>query len=81
MSGIYGARHTRLRAKAKAEVDAGNAHCWKCGKWLDPKEPFDLGHAQDMGDPTQYGGPECLRCNRGTARHKAANVVDQSREW
>jgi hypothetical protein len=78
---MYGARHKRLRARAKLEVDAGNAHCWRCGKWIDPSQPWDMGHSEELGDPTKYAGPECIPCNRATARHRAANVVDTSREW
>jgi hypothetical protein len=60
----YGARHQRERAKWKRIVDQGDAHCWRCGTWLNPNEPWDLGH--DDHDRTQYRGPECVPCNRAT---------------
>lgn len=75
----YGAQHKKLREHTKQEVDAGNAHCWRCGKKISPNEPWDLGHDDD--DRTKYMGPEHTKCNRATQRHKAANIVDTSRNW
>jgi hypothetical protein len=75
----YGGAHQRMRAKMKAEVATGNAHCWRCGKWIDPSGDFDAGHMDH--DPNQYAGPEHRACNRATSRRRAANVVDTSREW
>ena len=75
----YGNEHKKLRAKVKLEVDAGKAYCWRCGEKISPNEGFDLGH--DDNDRTKYMGPEHIRHNRATQRHKAANVVDMSREW
>lgn len=75
----YGREHQKLRKKVKVEVDGGNAYCWRCGRLISPHEDWDLGHDDD--DRTKYMGPEHQRCNRATARHKAANVVDESREW
>ena len=61
----YGSAHQRERAKWKPIVEAGQANCWRCGKWLHPLLPWDLGHVD--GDRTRYAGPECRKCNRGTA--------------
>jgi hypothetical protein len=57
----------------------GDAHCWRCGKWIDPSGDFDTGHDDD--DPNAWQGPEHRHCNRATSGRKAANVVDTSREW
>ena len=61
----YGAAHQRERAKWKPRVDAGMVNCWRCGRWLDPRLPWDLGH--DDNDRRIYRGPECRPCNRATA--------------
>lgn len=62
----YGPAHTAKRRWYKRNVvDKGNGYCWRCGIWLDPNEPWDLGH--DDHDRTIYRGPECRPCNRGTA--------------
>lgn len=65
----YGTKHQRERAKAKRFVDSGCAHCWRCGTWLDPKQPWDLGHDDD--DRSVYRGPECRPCNRATNGRQA----------
>jgi hypothetical protein len=79
---IYGGAHKKLRAKYQKRMDAGEVfNCWRCGKVIGLSEPWDLGHAQEGGDPTEYAGPECVGCNRATSRRRAANVVDTSREW
>jgi len=66
----YGAAHQRERAKWKRSVDAGEVNCSRCGQWIQPGAPWDLGHADDR---TAYTGPECRRCNRadgGRRRHR-----------
>lgn len=77
----YGADHVKLRKKIQKQMDAGKVfYCWRCTKVIDPSK-WDLGHADEGGDMTKYNGPEHISCNRATQRHKAANVVDESREW
>lgn len=61
----YRYRHQQERKRWAREVEAGTAYCWRCGIWLPPGQPWDLGH--DDRDPTVYRGPECRPCNRGTA--------------
>jgi hypothetical protein len=59
------------RAKRKANralINAGQAHCWRCGRWIPP----DTGHT---GHPHLL--PECTKCNitDGAVRGgKAANA-------
>lgn len=68
----YGHAHQKLRAEWKVKVDAGGVHCHHLPACLEqdtrihPGSRWDLGHRDD--DPTQYTGPEHVRCNRGTAR-------------
>lgn len=59
----YGTAHQKLRAQVKRElVDPGLAFCWRCGRWINPGLPWDLGH--DDEDRSLYRGPEHRRCNR-----------------
>jgi hypothetical protein len=68
----YGSRHQAERRKWAAVVARGEAYCWRCGTWLDPGQPFDLGH--DDQDRSIYRGPECRPCNRATAGRKPERV-------
>lgn len=61
----YGAKHKHQRSKAKRQVIAGQAWCWRCGEWIHPDLPWDLGH--DDHDRSIYRGPEHRHCNRATA--------------
>ena len=71
----YGAKHQAERRKWEPIVARGEAYCWRCGCWLDPAKPFDLGH--DDQDRTIYRGPECRPCNRATkGRTKSASRDD-----
>ena len=74
----YGGAHQKLRRTVALSVKAGTAICWRCTKPIHPDEPWDLGHASDR---TKYEGPEHVACNRATRTHKAAIIVDQSRQW
>jgi len=67
----YTKRHEAERKRWKPKVDAGLVNCWRCGQWLDPAQPWDLGH--DDQDRTKYRGPECIACNRG-AGARASNA-------
>ena len=57
----YGASHKAARARMKPEVDAGLAHCTRCGRWIDPAQPWDADHTEDR---TGYIGPAHRSCNR-----------------
>lgn len=67
----YTGRHERERERWKPRVRAGQVNCWRCGRWLDPAQPWDLGH--DDNDRTQYRGPEHVGCNR-KAGARASNA-------
>jgi hypothetical protein len=64
--GLYGAQHRSLRKRPAPMVEAGECVCPKCGKRIEPGEPFDLGH-QDNGGRA----PEHRRCNRATVYKRA----------
>lgn len=64
----YDATHDRLRAAYQRAMDRGRRfNCWRCGKPIDPNA-WDLGH--DDADRSVTRGPECVKCNRGTASRR-----------
>jgi hypothetical protein len=49
-------------------------NCWRCGKLINPRGPWDLGH---VGDNTAVGGrrwPEHRGCNRATVTNLKARL-------
>ena len=64
----YGAEHDAARKRWAPLVAAGNVKCWRCGEYIQPGAPFDLGH--DDRDRSKYRGPEHLTCNRSTAARR-----------
>lgn len=64
----YGRRHVAERNRWRPIVEAGGATCWRCGRPIDPSEPWDLGH--DDNDRSKYKGPEHPLCNRRTSGRK-----------
>lgn len=71
------AEYKQARAAAKRIVDAGQGFCWRCGRWLDPRRSWHLGH--DDHDRTIIRGPECVPCNLGAAARKGAQVANARR--
>lgn len=78
----------RAAAKAlKAQVDAGNGFCWRCGRWLDPNARLHAGsrvlrawHVGHDDTGTVIRGAECaLRCNLSAAARKGARTVNAKR--
>ena len=61
----YGYSYQKTRAQWKLKVDRGEVHCARCGKWIAPGTPWDLGH--DDNDRGVIRGPEHRKCNRATA--------------
>ena len=57
----YGAAHRKARAQWKRIVDAGEATCCLCGRWIEPGAAWDLDHVPHTD---QYRGAACARCNR-----------------
>jgi hypothetical protein len=77
----YGGRHQRIRAHAAELVEDGQGWCVRCGGWINPAEPWDLGHAD--GDRSQHHGPEHSFCNRsagGVAAHPPRFLPEQEPE-
>lgn len=75
----YGARHKALRREWDVKVQAGGVLCARCGKWIKPGTPWDLGHNDK--DRRLYNGPEHAKCNRGAPRRQAHERRYQSRNW
>jgi hypothetical protein len=79
----YGKRHEAERRRWEPVVAAGRATCWRCKQWLDPTQPWDLGH--DDHDRSRYRGPEHTHCNRsaggkasGKARYGSGPYVQRT---
>jgi hypothetical protein len=68
----YGRAHAQLRRQVAKAVAAGQAVCWRCGRWINPVEPWDLGHddhrlAKHLG---RYRGAEHRYCSRSAGAWK-----------
>jgi hypothetical protein len=74
----YGTRHQRLRRDWARRVAAGEVWCARCGNFIEPGTPWDLGH--DDRDRTIYTGPEHAACNRATAGRRRVRRR-KSRRW
>ena len=56
---LYTAGHRRLRNAWHPLVQTGGVQCTKCGQYIAPGEPWDLGH-----NPNLVSQPEHPNCNR-----------------
>ena len=70
--------YKQTRQAVKAQVDAGLAHCWRCGQPIPPGTTFHLGHHDD--DRTRLMGAECPPCNLKAAASKGARVANARRK-
>ena len=80
----YGKEHKRLRAELARRMQAGEIfRCWRCGTFINPAGPWDLGH--DDADRTLYRGPEHVSCNRSDTRRRAKRAgrrgTEAPRRW
>jgi hypothetical protein len=65
----YGVQHQRLRQEIAAKVQAGQAWCCECGRWIHPEAPWHLAHDHFSGG---YRGPAHERCNVGERNKRHA---------
>ncbi|OBI78209.1 hypothetical protein [Mycobacterium sp. E740] len=68
----YGSAHQRERRRVAEIVNRGGVRCWRCGSYIDPAEPWHLGHADTMHAKrfAVYAGPEHARCSWTAGGHK-----------
>lgn len=67
--------HRQRRTAGQHQVDAGKAHCWRCGQHIPPGTTWHLGH--DDYDRTIYRGTECVRCNLTAAARKGNHITNR----
>lgn len=73
----YDGRHQRERERWRPKVETGLCDCARCGKWIRPGTPWDLGH--DDHDRNIYRGPEHMSCNRQAGGRNGARVANAKR--
>jgi len=73
----YGPAHRLERERLAVLVAAGGVACARCGKPIEPDEPWDLGHTDDR---TAWTGPEHASCNRAAAARKKNGSAMVSRQ-
>jgi hypothetical protein len=77
----YTPAHRAARAQLRPLVLAGGVKCARCGRPIEPGQPWDLGH--DDHDRSRYTGPEHRACNRATAARRGLwepGIVEPERE-
>ena len=75
----YTRDHRQLRKQWERYVNAGGVTCWRCGKTIERRSEWDLGH--DDYDRTIYRGPEHRACNRATKGRDQVNPEPRARAW
>lgn len=68
----YDKQHQALRARWQTRIDAGETvRCATCPTILSDRA-WDLGHTEDR---TRHIGPQCIPCNRSTARRRSGATI------
>lgn len=81
-AGGWGTAHQKLRAGYVQRMAQGEQfNCWRCGRWINPAMPWDLGH-DDM-DRSITRGPEHRgrECPMGGNRATYKRRVTKLRRW
>lgn len=74
----YNARHQALRTQWAARIQAGeHPACSRCGKPIEPFEPFDLDHDDTNRD--RWLGPAHQHCNRSAGGRNGAAASNHNR--
>jgi hypothetical protein len=63
----WGHIHQQRRKQLEPLVRAGTVNCARCGKPIEPHEPWALDHNDDR---TGYLGASHMRCNAAAGAHK-----------
>lgn len=72
-------QHRDKVAEYRALCEAGQAYCWRCGRWLPPGAKLHAGH---HADGITYAGPECPGCNvRDASRRARARQTSSHLRW
>lgn len=74
----YGPAHRKERARWAAIVNAGQADCCLCGRWIEPGAAWDLDH---LPGTTDYRGAACARCNRSEGASRGNRMRGRGTRW
>ena len=83
MNKAYDAGHRRERADWAIMIEQGHGPiCHRCSKPIEPGQPFDLGHRQDLvlGGAPKKRSPEHQKCNRSAGQTLSIHTPP-SRPW
>lgn len=70
MARTYSWQHRKKREALEPVMATTGAACARCKRWIQPGEPWDLGHVD--GQPHRHQGPEHRACNRGAPSKRRA---------
>lgn len=73
----YGADHEAVRQQWRPVVEAGDAVCVRCGRPIDPDEPWDLDHSDDR---RAWAGASHVACNRSAGGRNGAAKTNAMRQ-
>ena len=82
MTRHQGRRDQAARARLAPLIASGRAVCWRCAQPIDPAEPWDAGHLDDLalgGDPAGERQPEHRACNRSAGAQLGRNLTARRR--